>query len=395
MNGEYGIDSEDNSGRTLYRNTRGIIIRSNVGDKFSFETSVYENQMVAPNYLNNYIVSKEAYRVVGVVPGQGRVKRFKLTGFDFAASSAVVTYAPSKRVNMQIGTGKHFIGDGYRSLLLSDYSFNYPFLKITTTFGKKEQFQYSKLHASLSSVTRRDLSATPEPLFERKSMSTHYFNWIATKWLHIGLFESTLWETEDSTGTKPFQLMQLNPLIGANTGFTGFEDVNHSVVGSNLKIKLPFKAIVYGQFVYDGASRFGYQAGARYFGVNGLNLQLEYNAVEPNTYASDVPLQSYTNYNEALAHPLGNDFQEIVGIINYKYKRAFVEYKMGVRKSFQSTPFATNSIFAAGHIGYLINEKNNLSVIAGFIERAQESTREAMYIHFGIRTNLRNLYNDF
>jgi len=161
-----------------------------------------------PGYLSDYADA------TGVVPGQGRWKRFKTNGYDFASSSANISYSPAKFINFQMGIGKHFIGDGYRSLLLSDVSFNYPFWKITTTFGKKNQFQYTKLNASLSSLTRRDEGSTAEALFVRKSMSTHYFSWLASKWLNIGLFESTLWQTEDSSGTKPFQYQQLNPIIG-------------------------------------------------------------------------------------------------------------------------------------------------------------------------------------
>ncbi len=395
LNGEFGKDNEDKSGRTLYKNTRGLIVRANVGEKFSFETSVYENQMVVPAFLDNYVNTN------GIMPGQGRVKRFKTTGFDFAASSAIVTYAPAKFLTLQMGTGKHFIGDGYRSLLLSDFSFNYPFFKVITTFGKSNQFQYTKLNASLSSIVRRDLTATPEALFERKSMSTHYFSWLATKWLNIGLFESTLWQTEDSVGTKPFQFQQLNPVIGINTATTGFNDANHTIVGSNIKVKLPFKTVLYNQFVYDGASRFGYQAGIKYFGIDGLTLQAEYNTVEPNTYESNIPLQDYTNYNEPLAHPLGNNFKEIIGIINYKYKRAFLEYKFGARtQSFASilpagTSLTVNSMVSQGHIGYTINPKNNLAAMVGIIDRTTEGTKETMYLYFGIRTNLRNLYNDF
>lgn len=391
LNGEIGNDTEDNTGKTLYKNTRGLIVRANVGEKFSFETSVYENQMVVPSYLDNYVLSNGAYRVLGVMPGQGRVKRFKDNGYDFAISSAIVTYAPAEFLTLQMGTGKHHVGDGYRSLLLSDYSFNYPFFKAITTFGKKNQFQYTKLNASLSTVVRRELTATPEPLFKRKSMSTHYFSWLATKWLNIGLFESTLWKTETDTSTRPFQFQQLNPVIGVNTATTGFNDANHSIVGSNIKITLPFKTILYNQFVYDGSNRFGYQGGIKYFGVNGLTLQAEFNSVEAGTYASYVdPLQSYTNYNEPLAHPLGNDFQEIIGIINYKYKRAFTEYRVGLR-----TQNSFNSMVAEGHIGYLINPKNNLAAMIGVTERVFEGNRQAVYLNFGIKTNLRNLYNDF
>lgn len=86
----------------------------------------------------------------------------------------------------------------------------------------------------------------------RKSMTTHYFSWLTTKWLNIGLFESTLWQTEDSTGTLPFQFQQLNPIIGVNTFTTITDDANHSNIGLNTKIKLPFKLVLYNQFVYDG-----------------------------------------------------------------------------------------------------------------------------------------------
>ncbi len=412
INVEMGKDSEDTSGTTLYKNTRGAIIRANVGKKFSFETSFYENQMVLPNYMTSYANATE------VIPGQGRWKAFKGNqGYDFGSASANLSYSPSKHFNFQLGTGKNFIGDGYRSLLLSDASFNYPFWKIISTFGKNNQFQYTKLNASLSSVSRRAETSTSEALFQRKTMSTHYFSWLATKWLNLGFFESTLWQTEDSTGTKPLQWQQFNPVVGVNTATTGFNDANHSIVGTNLKIKLPFKAILYSQFVYDGTSKFdeinlGYQIGARYFGIPNLTLQAEYNNVARETYSSDVPLQAHSNYNEALAHPSGNNFNEFVGIINYKYKRAFTQIKFNQIKYNEETFFSfdtykRNIKYIQAHIGFIINPKNNLSVVAGVNQRTEnievtndqgltsQGINKTNYVYFGIRTSLRNLYNDF
>lgn len=387
FNGEFGKDSEDNSGRTLYKNTRGAIIRANVGEKFSFETSVYENQMVLPTYLDNYVFA------TGVVPGQGRVKQFKKTGYDFASSSATITYSPYKFLNLQMGTGKNFVGDGYRSLLLSDYSFNYPFFKIITTFGKKDQFQYTKLNASLSSVVRRDLGSTPEALFVRKSMSTHYFSWLATKWLNVGFFESTLWQTEDSSGTKPFQFQQLNPVFGVNTLTTITDDVNHSNVGLNLKFKLPYDIVVYNQLVMDGnqyEKTAGYQIGARYSGINGLTLQAEFNQMNnPYNTTFEPNLEQFTNYNEPLTHPLGDNFTEIVGLINYKYKRAFAQIKV-----IQAKVNTTDLSIIQPHIGYMVNPKNNMTLITGLTMRDDGFTK-TNYIYFGFRTNLRNLYDDF
>jgi hypothetical protein len=410
FNLEMGKDSEDTTGNSFSKNTRGAIVRANVGDKFSFETSLYENQMFLPQYQTDYV------KATGVVPGQGRVKRFKGNGFDFAASSANLSFTPNKHLNFQLGTGKNFVGDGYRSLLLSDASFNYPFWKIIGTFGKNDKFQYTKLNATLSSVTRRDPGSTGEAVFERKTMSTHYFSWLATKWLNVGLFESTMWQTEDSTGTKPLQWQQFNPIIGLNTLTTGFNDVNHTVVGTNLKFKLPFNAVVYNQFVYDGGSKFGYQIGAKYFGIPNLTLQAEYNNVEPYAYSSDLPLQAYSNYNEAIAHPSGANFNEIVGIVNYKYKRVFTQVKMNLITSNLSgsnifisenviIPFAATDIerkltILQAHVGFMVNPKNNMSLTIGINKRTEEIsalniTNETNYVYFGFRTNLRNLYNDF
>ena len=42
--------------------------------------------------------------------------------------------------NFEVGNGKQFIGDGYRSLLLSDAAFSYPFVKFTATFLKVKYF---------------------------------------------------------------------------------------------------------------------------------------------------------------------------------------------------------------------------------------------------------------
>jgi len=412
FNLETGIDNEDvrTEKPTLYTNTRGIIVQGSIGQKFSFQTSVYETQSNLPNYLVDYVQNNN------VVPGQGRVKSFKENGVDYNSATANISYTPAKFINLQLGNGKNFIGDGYRSLLLSDASYNYPYFKITTLLGKKNQFQYTKLNASLSNLVRREKTSSAEALFTRKSMSAHYFNWIPTKWLSMGLFESTIWQTENSSGTKPYNFQQLNPIIGLNTLTTGFNENNHSLIGSNVKIKLPFKTTLYNQFIYDGDSKYGYQVGIKYFGVKHLMLQVEYNSVEPYTYSSNTTLQNYSHFNEALAHPLGTNFSELIGIINYKYKRIFIQIKVNIA----NTETIGNNIFVSendlvpliesadiqtitiqAHLGYLINPKNNMSIVLGITNRGREISRnpnfndKTNYIYFALRTSLRNLYSDF
>lgn len=402
LNAEFGVDQADKtpSKQKIYTNTRGLLVKGNIGRKFSFLTSVYETQSLFPNYVSDNI------KETGVAPGQGRVKTFKVNGFDYAYSSSYISYSPVKFLNLQLGNGKHFIGDGYRSLLLSDVATNYPYLKTTAIFGKGK-FQFTKLHTSLTNLNRRPDGSVPESLFQRKSMSTHYINWLATKWLNIGLFESTIWQTEDSTGTLPFEYRQLNPVPFVNTLTTGFNKDDHSVVGLNLKIKFPFKTVLYHQTVYDGKQKdaqVGLQAGVKFYGIRNLTLQAEYNTVSPSTYQLNKnPLQNYGHYNQALAHPSGANFNEVVGIANYKYKRFFTQAKVNLSEYITTVPSssleydATLTVLQA-HLGYIINPKTNLSFSVGGtnrVEKTDVSENKTNYIYFSIKTSLRNLYYDF
>jgi hypothetical protein len=394
LNGEFGKDSEFESDEQLYKNTRGLIIRANIGEKFSFQTSFYENQATYVPYIADFINNR------AVAPGQGRVKPFKDNGFDFASASANISYTPTDFLNIQLGTGKNFIGEGYRSLLLSDQSHNYPFFKFTTQFGKKDQFQYIQINAQLTDLTRRELGSTGEALFQRKAMTTHYFSWNVSKWLNLGLFENTIWETEDTTGTKAFNWQQINPIFGLNT-LSSTTDNNNSNLGLNTKIKLPFKLVLYNQVIYntqENSSTNGYQVGFKYFGLSYFTFQAEYNAMNGTSPSFNTNLQNQGHYNEWLAHPFGSDFQELVGIMNFKYKRFFTQVKVNYATVKHGLTASSDIKTIQAHLGYLINPKNNLSAVIGVAKRDETiggNSNLSNYVYFGIRTSLRNLYDDF
>ena len=113
-----------------YRNTRGLLIKGKIAKKLWFETSYYENQSRFVNYIDEYIISTNK-----VVPGYFHAKNFKASSYDYGAAYGRISYTPyqkaQKSLNFLAGTGKNSFGDGYRSLLLSDFSAPYPFLKIT------------------------------------------------------------------------------------------------------------------------------------------------------------------------------------------------------------------------------------------------------------------------
>jgi hypothetical protein len=65
----------------------------------------------------------------------GIAKNFKTDSYDFPLE-ANLTFTASKHIDLQLGYGRNFIGDGYRSLLESDGASPIPYFKINTIFGK-------------------------------------------------------------------------------------------------------------------------------------------------------------------------------------------------------------------------------------------------------------------
>jgi hypothetical protein len=431
MDLSYGRDNAGSYAHPLTVNTRGFLIRGSIGTKFAFETSDYENQSWQPHYIDSFA------RNTQVIPGQGRWKQFKKGGFDYAMSSAYVSYSPCKHLNVQAGTGKHFVGDGYRSLLLSDNSFNYPYLRVTTNFG---WLHYTNLYASFMNLrySPTHIPQGTEHLYQKKSAAFQYLSLDLGTKIQIGIFQGLIAQGADSTNRQRLDFYYFNPVIGVAAVKYGFYDPNHVLMGSTIRIKVCSYFILYGQYMIDGISnsgskiyqRNGFQAGAKFknlLRIRNLYFQAEYNQVRPYSYASSDPGQSYTHYNQALGDPLGANFKESIFILNYRIKDFFVELKMnyallGMDSTFTNygqNVFASDISYTPGinpvnmpvlrgvkstlmiyecKIGYLINPAYNLNLVAGIMIRDFKNTAiesKSNFIYFGIRTSLSNLYYDF
>ncbi len=445
LNFEFGKDlaSTDSAPEMLYKNTRGILVRGDIGQKFSFESAFLENQATFVQYIDDYINSTSTHFPsainyhYNVIPGQGRSKPFKKNGYDFAMSSGYVSYSPNRHFNFQLGTGKHFIGDGYRSLLLSDNAFNYPFARITTSFGK---FQYTNLYAVFMNLTDGGVKTPPgtERLFQKKAASFQLLSWNVHKRIQLGLFQGYITESADSSNKMNLHLTYVNPIILCNALYYGLKNENNILLGATLKIKATNAISFYGQYMMDDISsanslhnKTGFQAGVKYFdvlGIKNLHLQLEYNQVRPYSYASEKNSQSYTHYNQPLAHPLEANFREAIAFLNYRIGDFFTEVKFSwaaIGKDYLgnfgnniflsdtlNTPKTNNISLLDGYkstlmykdfkIGYLINPSTNLNIVAGISIRSEAKDSggilthsETNFIYFGIRTSLSNVYYDF
>lgn len=446
FNFEMGKDLADTSGEKLYKNTRGFLVRGDIGKNVSFEASFYENQSTFTKYIDNYIAGtnnlfpQSANYSYDVVPGQGRAKKFKKNGYDYAMASGYVSYSPFKALNLQVGHGKHFVGDGYRSLLLSDNAFNYPYARITTTY---RNIQYTNLYTSFMNLTDGGVKtpANTERLFQKKVGSFQMLSMNFFKRLQIGLFQGMIWKAADTMNRQHVNFNTFDPVIGVNTAVYGLHDRNNILLGATLKLKITNSISLYGQYMLDDTysktnggdirRKYGYQIGFKYFDlftIKNLHIQAEYNNVRPYAYAASNPEQSYTHYNQALAHPLGANFYEAVGFINYRLKDFFIEVKMnyavkGADSSsfnFGGNVFKSDNVFSINqggwdnihttqglkttimyqdvHIGYLVNPATNLNIVLGVsnrISKTDKATDTTQFVYLGIRTSLANFYYDF
>src|SRR5690606_28591018 len=102
-------------GKNTFLRSFGAQIGGEVDDKFYYHFSGFLNRGIFPNYINDF---KERTKVI---PGQTYGELGKNTQ-DWRYFTATASYTPVKYLNISLAYDKNFIGDGYRSMLLSDVS---------------------------------------------------------------------------------------------------------------------------------------------------------------------------------------------------------------------------------------------------------------------------------
>jgi len=279
-----------------------------------------------------------------------------------------------------------------------------------------------------------------ERLFQKKVGSFQMLSMNFFKRLQLGLFQGMIWEAADTMNRQHVNFNTFDPVIGVNSAAFGLHNKNNILLGATLKLKITNSICLYGQYMLDDVysktnggdikRKHGYQVGLKYFDlftIKNLHVQAEYNNVRPYAYAATNMEQSYTHYNQALAHPLGANFYEAVGFINYRLKDFFIEIKMnyavkGVDTSsfnFGGNIFRSDNVFSINqnmsniettqgrktttlyqdvHIGYLVNPSTNFNIVLGIsnrISKTDKATDTTQFVYLGIRTSLANFYYDF
>lgn len=433
FNFEIGTDLSETNKEVYFQNTRGFFIQGDITKKFSFGTYLYENQSDFISYQDSAFRSRgELYpnsantgyiRRNAVVSGMGRTKMYKTTGLDYALVGGYISVSPIEQLNIQFGHGSNFIGNGYRSLLLSDNSAHYPYLKINTSLWKGK-IDYTLNFTFLQNLIRYPAYTTTESTYERKAGTFHYLSFTFHPKVQIGFFEGIIWQRSDSLGTKPFDYNFVNPVIFVNTAIAGMNDERrNSVIGLNISTQ-PFKnGEIYAQFMVDDfkSKKWGVQVGMKYFklfNVKDLWFQTEYNYISPYSYSFADFRDNYSHYNLALAHPKGAGFHELVFIAGYEIKRVFFDFKFNyynfkldihTTDNYGSNIFNSDASKTVGgtnanqyifdlKMGYRFNKSYNVKFLVGILFRDlqhPEFRQQNTYIYVGLRTNLLNQYLDF
>ncbi len=437
-----GKDTESQASNTFV-NTRGVKVDGALGEQLTFSTSIFESQGRFADYYNNYAESiKPSGGNPAIIPGIGIAKRFKEDAYDFPLAEANIKYTPNKFIDLQLGYGRNFLGDGYRSLLQGDGTSPYPFFKINTTFWK---IKYTNTYMWLKDV--RDL-ATVDGTYATKYMASHYLSWNVTKRFNLGFFENVVWT---DTNERGFDFNFVNPLIFYRAvEFGSSSKTGNALLALTSKYKWNNQINVYGQFLIDEfaigdvkernqswRNKFAYQVGVKYydaFQVKNLMLQLEYNQVRPYVYSHSNPLTNYGHNNQSMGHNWGGNFREFIAIARYYKGRYFADAKLiyGQRgfdfkdgtDNFNyggniyldyddDRPFdigvnvaqgnKTNVMIADLQVGYLVNPAANLKVFGNVLfrnfdpsaETATTISSNTTWFSIGLRSDLFNWYFDY
>lgn len=415
--------------QSLLQYRRGVLVSGKFGDRFRFFSILSENVSNLDSYTMQMISETK------VSPGEGEVKLSNNQSFSVIQSFGMMEARLTDEITLTAGHGKNFFGDGYRSLLLSDNATNYPMAKLNFKFWC---FNYSATAAEFIDL----YSDIPGDGLRQKSYGTfHYLDIKLHERWYVGLMEAVIYKG-DSLGRFSFDMNYLNPFVVMRPQEMNLGSPDNMLMGANAKILLTDAWKIYGQAIitefkgdelFGGqnwwGNKYGFQAGTRFNNpkiLPGFNARLEYNIVRPFTYAHRSSAQAYGHLNQALAHPLGSNFQEFLTHLNYQKNRwlfslninynqkgndysdspisyggnIFINYNMRDEDYGHTTLQGnlTTQLITDAKVSWLINPANFMFAELGFTQRniwQNNSHQNFQYFFIGVKTKFLNYYNDY
>jgi hypothetical protein len=320
----FGTAQLENKAEFLTDYGAGAYLKGFIGDKFTFNgfyRYVGSNQ---PSYIDSSLFSQE------VIPSVGRATNPGAEILNVNHWEGSLLYDANKYFSFLLGKGKHFWGDGYRSLLLSDNAAAYPYLRIESTFWNVKYVNLYSWHNDFRTGSNRN-----------KFTSSHFLSWNVTKDINLGLFETVVWQGSDTLHNRGFDVSYMNPAIFYRAPEFAMGSSDNSLIGASVKFRIKKKNILYSQVVFDEfyliemkagnkwwANKYGVQVGAKsydFLGIKNFGVQSEFNLVRPFTYSHQSSLINYGHNNQSLAHSVGANFYELSNFVRYKKGKWYFE----------------------------------------------------------------------
>lgn len=314
LGAEYGYEKDNDD--PIYHFAGGLTMRAFIGNNLGFYASVVRNEESPPSFV------RERIQEFNAVPGATYFKMHD-NRYSYNDIRGGVTFNVLRIFNFQVAYDRNFIGNGYRSLFLSDFAGNYLFGKASTRIWK---FKYQHIYAPMVQ-TYGVQQSPPSRIIGGKAMAIHHLSINATKWLNLAFFQALVINSRQ-------QWPYMAPVMYYPISKITSKRPDNDIAGFEFKANIAKRGQLYGQILLDNFditqvskgngwwnNRFGVQVGGKLinlFGVKNLDLQVEMNAVRPYTYSTPDSIGSYSHYNQPLAHPLGANFWEGVGILRYQ-----------------------------------------------------------------------------
>lgn len=406
----------------------GMRIKLNINNDFTIEGTGFAANVSYPFYQDTVLQTQR------LIPGIGMAYKGGNT-YNYSLFTGYASYSPNEIFNFQAGNGKHFIGDGYRSMILSDVAANYPYFRINTSF---ENLQYSVWYTWMKDIS---MANGIKNNFTNKYSTMHYLSWNPVKELNLSLFENIIWQGSDTNRTRGFDVNYLNPIIFYRPQEFSVGSPDNAFIGLNISARLLNCIKLYGQLALDEfllreirarkgwwGNKQAWQLGIKYinaFRAKGFTLQAEYNSARPYTYSHGSVPQNYSHYGQPLAHPMGANFTEYLGIISYR-KNRFMLSLQGVYAEVGRDTSGTNlgqNMFLSyttrpaeyGHyigqgdkaqilqcdvrLTYFILPQANLRAEIGYVQRSEKTKSkyelQNPFFYLSLKTSFWNFYRDY
>jgi len=346
----------------------------------------------------------------------------------------ILGFRPNHIFTFMLGNGRNFFGEGYRSLILSDNAGSTPFFKIETNL---KSIKYVNLFEAWKDNT---IDPRNKTLDRRKFAAMHYISWNITREFNISIFESVVWQNNDTLINRGFDLNYLNPIVFYRPVEYNNGSADNVLLGANMSFKFNAFHSIYTQVLLDDfllaeirarsrwwANKYAFQIGyksRKFAGIDKLYFQGEFNAVRPFTYSHKESVQSYGHLNSPVTHPIGANFFELLAIIAYEkgsnqftgkityssfgVDSSAISYGQDIFKPYGFRADEYDQFMMQGSKRNILNatliyerlliKKFNIYLNATYNWRMQLNTNQLInqhYFTFGVRSRIWNSYSDY